>query len=541
MELQSDHELAMWHVSRLYNEYVHAGQPVPEQLSRDMERIATALQQQRHPGLAAAEHRDADSTAASSSGSSTRQTHADQQPVAVAAAVPAFTGMRGSIPIQFSSDSEEEAEEGVEVHEPVVDEPQASSNAQGSSDAVSARGAIAVVEYDSSSDEEDDAAAVQEQCLLLVDDAAAEPAPAAGFAQPPSEAGEEALEDAADAVALETATAATIDEPAADESWGIDAVVEQQQQQRGRGVHQGSRSAVEGGVMGTADDAAGQALEGLLGATSMSQHQHQQAGSSNSSDSSSSSGSSIDDFVDAAQIERLVQRAQRQQQQQLEGTSKLAQVLLEQRRKQQQQGRQQQWQLMRQQWRQRLQQEHPQAVAELTTLHDSEVEILQKLFGVNGKGSSSSSSSSDGSDNKVGTALYKRNDGAATSREAGELALKQGNAQAALKHYNAAVAALPIDARGYAGRAQVWLRLKRPQHAEQDCGVALLLATKPADDERSGLLTQGRKGDDNAVDLALVGRVRRTRAAAWKELGKLKEAVGVSLGCSDLLLRASFW
>jgi hypothetical protein len=283
------------------------------------------------------------------------------------------------------------------------------------------------------------------------------------------------------------------------------------------------------GVLGTDDDdAAAAALKGLLEASNMSRHQLQQAGSSSSSDSSTSSSS--DDLVDAAEVERLVQAAQRQQQQQQsEGTALLAQALQQLQQKQKQLGRQQQWQLMRQQWWQQLQQEHPQSVAELKTMMKSDEEVLKDLL----------SSIKGSSDNKAGDALYKRDNSAAASREAGESALKQGNTQAALKHYNAAVAAVPTDARSYAGRAQIWMRLKRPQHAEQDCGMALLLATAPRH-EQNKLVLVSSKGDGDAVDLALLGRVRRVRATAWKELGKLKEAVGVSEACSLLLLRVPF-
>jgi hypothetical protein len=538
LELQGDYEQALYHVARLHDEYVSTGQPAPEQLSRDMQRLATALQQQRHPGLAEAEQRDADSTAASSSSSSssssTRQMQADQQPVvaaapAAAATVPAFTGMRAGIPVNYSSDSEEESEEGNETHEPAANDPQASSSAQSSSDAAAARGKIAVVEFDSSSEEEDENAAVQEQHLPeIIFGAEAEAAPAADLAQPPSEAGgaeASAGAAAAAAVTFEAATAATNDESAADVSVGDSAVIEQQ---LGPGLHQRSRSVGQEGVLGTDDDdAAAAALKGLLEASNMSRHQLQQAGSS-SSDSSTSSSS--DELVDAAAVERLVQAAQRQQQQQQsEGTAHLAQALQQLQQKQKQLGRQQQWQLMRQQWWQRLQQEHPQAVAEVISINKSENEVFENLL-INSKSSS---------DNKVGDALYKRDNSAAASREAGENALKQGNTQAALKHYNAAIAAVPTDARSYAARAQIWMRLKRPQHAEQDCGMALLLATAPRQ-EQSNLMLVSSKGDGDAVDLALLGRVRRVRAMAWKELGKLKEAVGVSEACSTVLF-CSFW
>ncbi|WIA17323.1 hypothetical protein OEZ85_014188 [Tetradesmus obliquus] len=136
-----------------------------------------------------------------------------------------------------------------------------------------------------------------------------------------------------------------------------------------------------------------------------------------------------------------------------------------------------------------------------------------------------SSSGSSGVENKFAEVIYKRDDKAAAAREAGERALKQGNAQSALKQYNTAVAKQPTDSRAYAGRAQVWLRLKRPQHAEQDCGLALLLATCPKAVAPGLVLGQKAGQESAAVDVALLGRVRRVRAMAWREMGKLKEAV----------------
>jgi hypothetical protein len=528
LELQGDVEASMWHISQLYSDYAKHGQPVPEQLKRDMERIATTLQQQRHPGLAAAE-RDVDST----STASTLKASADQQqpaaptapaavPAAAAAAcVPAFTGMRSSIPIKFESESEEESEEESASSCPADNGNAATAATVGSSSeqhdaaAAACESGITKIAFemgDSSSGEEEDAA--QEQHSSAASAAAtAATAAAAVFQQPHSKASTGDFEDDEELLAAAAAAAAAQQgEAAAD----LVAAVEQQPQSS---LHQRSRSAGQGSTAG--NDAWDEALKKFMEVTDMRRDQQQKLGSSNASSSGSSSGSSSSSSFDdlaAAQQQREASTAQ-----QLTEIQRLAQLWKQQH---EQQARQQHWKDVRQQWWERLQQQHPQAVAEVNKLRQVAQEIETELINTLKAGGSSSSTASE---RKPSETYYQRRDNAAAAREAGDQALKQSNANAALKHYNAAVAKLQIDPRSYVGRAQVWLRLRRPQHAEQDCGVALLLATAP---EVSLRLGQPQEAD-GAVDVAFVARVRRVRAAAWKEMGKLKEAVAVSISMAS--------
>jgi Flp pilus assembly protein TadD len=257
--------------------------------------------------------------------------------------------------------------------------------------------------------------------------------------------------------------------------------------------------------------------------TDMSRDQQQKLGSSNPSSSGSSSGSSSSSFDDLAAAQQQREASTAQQPTEIQ---RLAQLLKQQH---EQQARQQHWKDVRQQWWERLQQQHPQAIAEaeVNKLRQVAQEIETELINTLKAGGSSSSSTA--SERKPSETYYQRRDNAAAAREAGDQALKHGNANAALKQYNAAVAKLQIDPRSYVGRAQVWLRLRRPQHAEQDCGVALLLATAPEVPLRLGQPQEAH----GAVDVAFVARVRRVRAAAWKEMGKLKEAVAVSMSMAS--------
>lgn len=107
-------------------------------------------------------------------------------------------------------------------------------------------------------------------------------------------------------------------------------------------------------------------------------------------------------------------------------------------------------------------------------------------------------------------------------REKGNAAFSKGQLQQALKHYNAALSVAPMDEKAYANRAQVYLKLKRWPQVEADCNTALLLLRKAAESVNpvAPLAPQ-------TASVQLKQKCMYRRALAWKELGKIREAIAV--------------
>eukprot|EP00775_Hariotina_reticulata_P001727 gene1727-2070_t len=128
---------------------------------------------------------------------------------------------------------------------------------------------------------------------------------------------------------------------------------------------------------------------------------------------------------------------------------------------------------------------------------------------------------------ELGAQLHKKKHQCDVEREAGNEAYRKGQLQQALKHYAAAINHYPPEAKTYANRAQVWLKMKRWQMCCDDCDMALALLMHDTDKSEA-------KKRQLGSDQQLVVKLLLRRASAHKELGNIREA-------RMSVLAAKFW